>query len=496
MKPETQALLYQCRTALLQRPDEQVAALLQSWFECLIGDEDLDETLDDLCLLLDYHVCSEGAETSYDTYTSWWEVEGEGGENSGEFRCADVGSLRLRLLDMSAKEFDMLCEVAYQARSWDGEQHLPTSHAALREFFTWLENDAPGSQLTDRETTQLMLTPQEAVEQACQQGYLPITPMINEKISEEFRIWCKHHDQPHIWVERMGPYLKRIYVDTNTLDRRDPHEVYPQLDERLKELIIPYLTRARATHKQAQFYWITRKRFALEWIPEADVEKLVRELIDLWVQLSVEARQLAAQREAARLAALEPLWSREIKHWQASKPPSELPLLAEMIVLPPTWDELFTREELSAFLAYLGQPARSRDAKATLVQGVQERLESDPAIRAQFFELFRRELAVPPWDLETLLACTPTERKRWTEEGRLPILEQRTFRKGGTNRAYPVFDRRIILSLTPTDLAQWRAEHQEHVKESRRVAARAAAAKRKEQQPVVQAANTAESSPR
>jgi hypothetical protein len=493
MKPETQALLYQCRTALLQRPDEQVAALLQSWFECMIGDEDLDETLDDLCLLLDYRVSSEGAETSYDTYTSWWEVEGEGGENSGEFRCADVGSLRLRLLDMSAKEFDMLCEVAYQARTFENERSLPTGHAALREFFTWLENEAPGSQLTDQETAQPRLTPQEAVEQACQQGYLLITPTINEKISEEFRIWCKHHDQPHIWVERMGPYLRRIYVDTNTLDKRDPHEVYPQLDERLKELITPYLTRDRAAHNQAQFYWITRKRFALEWVPEAEVGKLVHELIDLWIQLSVDARQLAAQREAARLAALEPLWSRKLKRWQTPEQPPELPPLAEAIILPPTWDELFTREELSAFLAYLGQPVRSRDAKATLVQSVQERLESDPVIRAQFFELFKCELAVPPWELETLLACTLTERKRWTEEGRLPILDQRTFRKGGANRVYPVFDRRIILSLTPTDLAQWRAEHQERVKERRKVAA----AKRKEQQqPVVQAANTSGSSPR
>src|SRR5258708_28822002 len=92
-----------------------------------------------------------------------------------------------------------------------------------------------------------------------------------------------------------------------------------------------------------------------------------------------------------------------------------------------------------------------------MVQSGQEALTSDPTVRAQFFEVFKCELAVPPWELEALLACTPTERKRWTEEGKLPVLDRRSFRKAGSLMEYPVFDRRVILSLPRSELDLWRA---------------------------------------
>ena len=88
------------------------------------------------------------------------------------------------------------------------------------------------------------------------------------------------------------------------------------------------------------------------------------------------------------------------------------------------------------------------------------------------------ELAVPPWELEVLLACTPSERKRWTEEGKLPVLDRRSFRKAGSRMEYPVFDRRVILSLPRSELDLWRAEHQALVIEHRKAGARAAAARR------------------
>jgi hypothetical protein len=37
MKAETEALLQECRTALLQQSNERMAALLTQWFECMIG---------------------------------------------------------------------------------------------------------------------------------------------------------------------------------------------------------------------------------------------------------------------------------------------------------------------------------------------------------------------------------------------------------------------------------------------------------------------------
>jgi hypothetical protein len=123
--------------------------------------------------------------------------------------------------------------------------------------------------------------------------------------------------------------------------------------------------------------------------------------------------------------------------------------------------------------------------KANLVQHLLTRLEADKVARAQFFEVFAFELAVPPWELETLLGCTTTERKRWTEEQKLPVLGYGSFRKAGSEHAYPVYDRRVILALTSGEIESWRSEHQARVRERRQAATQAAAsrkAKRQEEQ--------------
>lgn len=172
------------------------------------------------------------------------------------------------------------------------------------------------------------------------------------------------------------------------------------------------------------------------------------------------------------------MWKRDLKQLREQGQPPELPLLTEEVVLPAAWEALFTREQLSAFLASLESPVNSRDPKAILVQRVGERLKTDRAARTQFFEVFKRELAVAPWELEALLGCTPTERKGWTEGGKLPVLDRRSFRKAGGRMEYPVFDRRAILGLPRTELDRWRAEHQELVKDHRRAGARAAAGRR------------------
>ncbi len=173
-------------------------------------------------------------------------------------------------------------------------------------------------------------------------------------------------------------------------------------------------------------------------------------------------------------------WSRDLKRLREQGQQLELSVPIEQMVLPAEWDALFTREQLSAFLAFLELPVRSREPKATLTQRVQERLETDHAVRTRFFEVFKRELAVLPWELETLLDCTPTERKRWTEKGKLPVLDRRSFRKAGSLMEYPVFDRRIILGLPRAEIELWRAEYQTLVKEHRKASARIAAARRKD----------------
>jgi hypothetical protein len=147
--------------------------------------------------------------------------------------------------------------------------------------------------------------------------------------------------------------------------------------------------------------------------------------------------------------------------------------------LPDQWASLLTRQQLRAFLSFLGLPAVSRDIKADLVERLQKRMEVDQTARAQFFEVFVSEMAVPPWELEELLRCTMTERKRWIEEGKLPVLNYRSFRKHGSEHDYPVFDRRVVLGISREELEAWGAEHQARVHEHRKAGALAAAASRK-----------------
>src|SRR2546421_3539057 len=154
VKAETEALLQKCRTALLQQCDERIAALLAQWFELIIGDEGMDEELDDLCLQLDYRVQSWGAQIAYATYTSCWEVEGYLEPSEGTFLCADVASLRQRLLDMPIKQFELVVELAYQGRlvvaELEGGPRLPTGPTLLREMAVWLAGAGPESEDAER----------------------------------------------------------------------------------------------------------------------------------------------------------------------------------------------------------------------------------------------------------------------------------------------------------------------------------------------------------
>lgn len=489
MKVETEALLQQCRTALLQQSNERIAALLTQWFEGMIGEAGIDEELDDLCLLLNYRVQSWGAPISYATYTSWWEVEGYLEPLAGTFLCADVASLRRRLLDMPFKQFGLVVELAYQARSMvaglEGEPPLPTGAAALREMVAWLAGPHPESERIERRVPQAYppleseeerrRCEHERVIQSCQQGYLVVLPDTPKVVTDTFRHWCKEHAHPYLWIEPCGPHQATLRAQTKTVFAREFDAVLARFREQLLQLAIPYLAHAQAQGYQASLVWISKRQVTLEGLLVEDVETAARGVAALWSALLEEERKLEAEQEALRRAALEPMWKRELKQLREQGQKLELPVLTEAVVLPSEWDVLFTREQLSAFLTFLELPVRSRDPKAILVQRIGEQLKTDQAARTRFFEVFKRELAVAPWELETLLECTPTERKRWTKEGKLPVLDQRSFRKVARRMEYPVFDRRVVLGLPRTELDRWRTEHQALVKEHRGAGVRAAA---------------------
>ncbi|HEY0753646.1 MAG TPA: hypothetical protein VGD98_06765 [Ktedonobacteraceae bacterium] len=495
MKAETEALLQECRTALLRQSDERIAALLAQWFENLIGEEYLDEERDDLCLLLAYHVQSWGSQISYATYTSWWEVEGYLEPAEGIFSCQNIAALRQRLLDLPLGQFEIIVEMAYQARvslaELDSNSRPQTGQQGLSELAVWLAEADPTALTAELKASSLAYGRFESKEQrqrreeeravlASQQGYLVLTPASSYVVTDAFRTWCKKQKQPYILVEPEGRQLALVRIQTKQADIRESGEVMARFQQQLPILAAPYIADAQAEGHVAAITWLSKRQVTLAWLLAEDAQTVAGEIVTLWSTLVAQAKEREIEREAERRAALIPPWKSELTRWRAEGTTPELPLLAETVVLPPAWGELFTREHLAAFLTYLALPTTTRESKANLVARAQERLSADPPLRALFFELFKRELAVPPWELETLLLCTFAERKRWTDEERLPILELRSFRRGGDNKSYPVFDRRMILTLLPTELAQWRAEHQVLLKERRSAAARAAAARRKD----------------
>src|SRR5215469_11453725 len=135
MKPETERLLQQCRAVLLQYSNEQLNTLFVSWLEHMIGEEHMDEDLDDLCLLLGYGIRSAHSQHLYATYTAWWEVEGCD-DPDGEFVCLNVAALQERLVTMPIKQFDLVAELAYQVCVQDAEAenkaHPPIGQEWLR----------------------------------------------------------------------------------------------------------------------------------------------------------------------------------------------------------------------------------------------------------------------------------------------------------------------------------------------------------------------------
>jgi len=495
MTPETEALLYQCRVALLQYGDEQLGALLGYWFKFMIGEEAMDEELDDLCLLLDYRVQSWGAKTSYGTYTAWWEVEGYLAPEGGVFICADMVSLRQCLLNMPVEQFGLVMELAYQARLVEvelrGEPSLLTGNGFLRQLAAWLGDVASRfknvqwgnlSHLRQNLETkdQRRMHEQEIIARASQHGYLVVYPSTTRVVKNGFQHWCKVSDRPSICVEVAGLQLARVLIDTKPLGDRSKQimETF-QIYDRLMACAEPYISRSREQMHQAVLRQVYRRLVVLEEVLAEDAEQVAQDFVALWSDILEEERQQLAERRERLAALAEPRWMITLKGMPVQENDPAVPPLPETVVLPDQWASLLTKEHLCAFLTFLKLPANSRHAKANLVERLLKRIEIDQTTKAQFFEVFASELAVPPWELEELFACTATERKRWVEEGKLLVLEHRSFHKAGSDMIYPVFDRRVILTVSHEQLEEWRAEHQACVHERRKAGAQAAAASRK-----------------
>jgi hypothetical protein len=136
----------------------------------------------------------------------------------------------------------------------------------------------------------------------------------------------------------------------------------------------------------------------------------------------------------------------------------------EKEMLPKNIGDLLSKSHIAAFLGMI--PER-RCTKAQLVVFLQARVEMDEREYARLLEMFPRQLAVGPNELEELLHCSRVERKRWIKEGKIPVLEYRTFRPRGKDLYYPVHDRRVVLSISQEEIAGWRTEYRNKVQERR-----------------------------
>ncbi len=482
----------------------------------------MDEALDDLCLLLGYGIRSLQSQILYDTYTSWWEVEGCA-DLDGEFECAEVTALQHRLITMPIKQFALLADLAYHVCVLDaeveGQLHPPTGQEWLRALAAWLSTGArepfhnqswrdeshtpppaAQTQLTRKQRrAQQRKLEQKLVEQAWQRGYLLLGPDVGTQVPILVQSRCRKNRRPYISVQQKGAQFASIRIDVCTVRRAferegklfsgAPFPTFTPTDEigqRLTRLAAQYSAGPETAGHKASALSPHGDIFELKQVLQADVPRAVADFLALWPDILT---QYEAQLETSRVAyqerqreleeARKPAWIKALAALSAQEQGAACPELDERVVLPDEWATLLSKEQLGAFLTFLKLPASSREMKANLVQHLLTRLEADKAARIQFFEVFALELAVPPWELETLLGCTTTERKRWTEEQKLPVLGYGSFRKAGSDHAYPLYDRRVILALTSGEIETWRSEHQTRVRERRHAAAQAAAASRK-----------------
>ena len=482
----------------------------------------MDEDLDDLCLLLGYGIRSARSDHLYATYTAWWEVEGYA-DPDGEFVCLNVGALQQHLIGMPIKQFGLITELAYQVCVLDAEAENqprpPIAQEWLRALALWLGNGAweplhkqiwhkesqttpptPSQQLTRKQhKAQQRKIENDLVNQAWQRGYLLLGPDVSNQVQILVQSKCKKKRRPYISVQEMGSQFANVCIDLCTIRRAfeaggklfsgAPEPTFMLTDSLRQQLTLfseRYSVRSEMVAKETFVLSPRGDVFELKQVRLVDVPSAVQDFLALWPEILTEYEaQLAASRVAylARQRELEeankPAWMKAIARLSAQGQDATCPDLAETVVLPKEWPTLLSKEQLGAFLTFLKRPASSREIKANLVQHLLTCLDTDKTAKTQFFEVFAFELAVPPWELETLLGCTTTERKRWTEEKKLPILDYGSFRKAGSSYEYAIYDRRVILAITGSDIELWRNEHQALVRERRKAAAHAAAASRK-----------------
>lgn len=324
----------------------------------------------------------------------------------------------------------------------------------------------------------------ELIERAKRNGYVLETSEVPQQVRDYYRHWCKQERRPAISVEARGAYAT-VTIDVRTAAKGweragtiqrggawPPLALTPSMEERLLQWPAYYLHRSPA--QPGSFYTSSRK-LVLKNILAEDVDQAIREFLLLWVQFKgeyealLDARIRALRAEAQVVRSAEPTWKSALaRASERDAPPAPS---CDHIAVPEHLPALLSKEQICAFL---GLPARIAERKAALVAQLAVALGNDAETKARFFEIFVEEMAVEPWELEKLLGCTSTERKRWVSDGKLVPLATRSVWKSGKELVYPVFDRRHVANITPEILARFREEHASLVDMRRKTGARKA----------------------
>jgi hypothetical protein len=328
------------------------------------------------------------------------------------------------------------------------------------------------------------------VGQAEQRGYLLVTPETPQLATDYFRHWCKQALYPAITVALQG-VRATIIADTGPvgkgleaqgrLRKSDPWPTLaptPDLQAQLTRLAEYYLSRSPY---QVMFFRTGRDETILKNILAEDAEQAVHDLLTLWSQamaqyeVLLETRHRADISEAYSSNLAEPAWMVALKQAEEqAETATDLPL-RDTLTVPERLSTLLSKVQICVFL---GLPTKTNESKAALVQRLRTLLKADQRAKVRFFDIFAQELAVEPWELETLLGCSTTERKRWVADGKLTPLTTRSVFKSGRELVYPVFDRRSIQRLTQQDIDGWRAEHAALVAMRRKTGAQKASSRR------------------
>jgi hypothetical protein len=331
---------------------------------------------------------------------------------------------------------------------------------------------------------------QYLVGQAKQQGYLLVTPETPKLATDYFRHWCKQALHPAITVELRGA-CATVIADTGLVGtgleaqgklwRSDPWPTLastPDLQAQLTRLAEHYLSRSPY---QAMFFRTGRDETILKNILAEDAEQAVHDLLTLWshtlaqYEALLETRHRADISETCSSGPADPAWMIALKQVEEQAETAMDLAAGDTTKVPEHLSTLLSKVQISAFL---GLPTKTHEPKAALVQQLRTLLESDQRAKARFFDVFAQELAVEPWELETLLGCSKTERKQWLADGKLTPLTTRSVFKSGRELVYPVFDRRSIQRLSQEDIAGWRAEHVALVAMRRKTGAQKASSRR------------------